>query len=435
MAPRELLMPELGEDDLEGTVVAVLVAADDYVDIGQALLEVETDKVTMEVPAESAGRIRQMLVRVGDTTRAGEAFALIAETSADSAPSDVTSPASPPPEPPARRHAALERAPPPEPENRTPVRAPYTKAVATVPAGPAARREARELGITISTVHGTGVKGRISKKDVRAHAKRRLSVEVGSAARTDQVLDLPDLAAFGPVHREPLSRIQHTTARKMTRSSMLIPHAWIERQVEITLLESSRQAFRKAQPESEPPLTLTALICKAVAAALRGFPRFNAALDVTGQELVLRDYTNIGVAVDTERGLVVPVIRDAAGKTALEIAAELDQCSRLARGDKLSPDQLRGAGITITNLGGIGVSAIQPVINWPEVAIVGVASSHRTPAIADGRLAERLMLPLTLGFDHRVINGADAARFLGVLAQGLDNPLELMTAPLRDDDI
>ena len=413
-------MPDLGEDDTEGTVVAILVAGGDHVELGQALLEVETDKVTMEVPAETAGQIERLLVGVGDVTRAGQPFALI--TFAAGAPIEKTILS---PTPPVERQA-----PGPKVNARPtvePAQASATSIVRTgpVPAGPGARREARELGIDIADVRGTGAKGQISKKDVRGYAKSKIA---GAYAKTYSPADqaLPDLTVFGPVHRESLSRIQQTTARNMTRSCSLIPHAWVEQQADVTLLESVRRTYRTAQHDGEPPLTVTALVCKAVATALEAFPRFNAAIDTATHELVLRDYTNIGVAVDTERGLVVPVIRNAAAKTVLDLAAELDRLSGLARSNKLPPQALRGAGITITNLGGIGVSAIYPVVNWPEVAIIGIASGRNTPTCNEGRLENRLTLPLTLGFDHRVINGAEAARFLGLLKGALENPLALM---------
>jgi len=428
MADRELLMPDLGEDDIEGTVVGILVAPEDHVDFGQALLEVETDKVTMEVPAESAGRIRQLLVKIGDTTRAGEPFALIAETSPETAPTIET----PPPGP------SVESTLPRQPQPRSPGAAalptpmtggrPDIHPGRAVPAGPGARREARELGVLITDVPGTGAKGRISKKDVRVYVKHKIASEDAATAYAARNPDLPDLGAFGPLRREPLTRIQQTTAQNMTRSSTLIPHAWIEQLADITLLETRRRAIRLEQSASAPPLTLTALLCKTVAMTLQDFPRFNAAIDLAAQELVLREYTNVGIAVDTERGLVVPVIRDAAAKTIHDIAADLDKLSRLARDNKLPAGAFKGAGITITNLGGIGVSAIYPVINWPEVAIIGVASTRPTASFDEGRLENRSMLPLTLGFDHRVINGAEAARFLGKLKEALEHPFDLFAS-------
>ncbi|MGR8918766.1 MAG: 2-oxo acid dehydrogenase subunit E2, partial [Gammaproteobacteria bacterium] len=296
-----------------------------------------------------------------------------------------------------------------------------------VRAGPAARREARQLGVDITAVAGTGRRGTTTKDDVRRHVRARLEAD---AAGGTTAAALPDLAAFGPVRREPMSRLALTAARNLDRSASIIPHAWVMRRADVSLLEQARQRFRASQPAADAPLTLTALLCAALALTLRRFPRFNAAFDPATGELVYREYVHLGVAVDTERGLLVPVVRDAADRSVPALAAELQTLAQAARAGTLTRTQASGAGMTLTNLGGMGVNGIQPIVNWPEVAILGVAAGerHAVPG-EDGGVAWRTLLPLTLGFDHRVINGADAARFLDAVVALLADPLGLALRP------
>ena len=421
---RALEIPELGEGIVEGTVVAVLVAPGATVAAGQGLIEIETEKVTMEVPAECAGRILELAVAVGQHVAPGMRYARIepADEARAHAVPEAAVPAVSAREP---GGAAPAAASPPAAAERLPDPAPASSSrpaaeMRILPAGPAARREARELGVDLVAVQGTGPAGRISREDVRRHVRVRLTSAMDAQPA---MAPLPDLGAFGPVHAEPLSRIAQTTARNMVRSATLIPHAWVQVTADVTALEAARRDLRRAQAAGEAPLTLSVLIVRAVAKVLVGAPRFNAAYDAQQQTLVLRDYLHVGLAVATPRGLVVPVVRDPLGKDLAALAAEVDALVRGARDQKLPLGAYQGAGFTISNLGGHGVDSLQPLVNWPEVAILGVGALAEVPRAIEGRLAIRRGLALTLGFDHRVINGADAAGFLGAVKAELENPL------------
>ncbi|MBI4697171.1 MAG: 2-oxo acid dehydrogenase subunit E2 [Gammaproteobacteria bacterium] len=420
---RELRIPELGEGTVEGTVVAVLVAPGATVEAGQSLIEVETDKVTMEVPAECAGRILELTIEVGQTVAPGLRFASIdatAEEIARAVPEAAASGAAAIPASVAetavrRPNERLEAA-------NTAVFVPAAAPPRILPAGPAARREARELGVDLGSVQGTGPRQRISREDVRRHVRRALA---NGPAAQPVVEPLPDLAAFGPVHSEPLARIAQTTAKNMVRSATLIPHAWVQVTADGTALDAARRDLRRAQADGEAPLTLSVLVVRAVAKVLAAHPRINAAYDAQSQSLILRDYVNVGLAVATPRGLVVPVVRDPLAKDLKALAADVDELVRGARDQKLPLRAYQGAGFTISNLGGHGVDSLQPIVNWPEVAILGVGAIVEMPRVIDGQVAIRRCLSLTLGFDHRVINGAEAAGFLGAVKAELENPLRL----------
>lgn len=428
---RDLIIPDLGEGVDEGTVIAVHVAVGDRIARDQSVLEVETDKVTLEIPSAVDGVIREICVAEDTQIRPGDVFARLEPATGDAsaeAPDRSAEPAlpatqapapeAPPSEAPAAAQPAAKDAPfefaPAAPDGRR----------AHVKAGPAARREARQLGIDIATVTGTGRRGVITKDDVRGHVRSRLH-GTGDTAGKPARPTLPDLGAFGPVRREAMTRIEQATARAMTRATETIPHAWIARHADVTELERARRAFRAEQAAGDAPLTMTAVLCRVLALTLTRFPRFNAALDEAANTIVYREYVHLGVAVDTPRGLLVPVLRNAADLSIGELAVELQALSEAARGDTLEPAALRGAGMTITNLGGLGVDGIQPVVNWPEVAILGVAAARERAVPAGDGIAWRRELPLTLGFDHRVINGADAARFLDGIAGLLADPVQL----------
>ncbi len=424
---RDLIIPDLGEGVDEGTVIAIRVGVGETIEPDQIVLDVETDKVTLEIPSALAGVIREICVATDAAIRPGDVFARLEPAAADTA-----NPA-PPPAPDAE--AEVVRLPTPLPASaaeRAPTTTPFPPSAdpaphrgARVKAGPAARREARQLGADITSVRGTGRRGAITKDDVRRHVRGRLTASGEPPVAGNAPVPLPDLASFGPVRRVAMTRIEQATARAMDRAARVIPHAWIVQHADVTELERARRAFRAEQSSADAPLTMTAVLCRVVALALTRCPRFNAAIDEQTHELVYRDYVNVGVAVDSERGLVVPVIRNASDLSIGEIALELSALAAAARENSLDAGQLRGAGITITNLGGIGVTGIQPIVNWPEVAIIGVASLDEYPAACAGGIAWRLRLPLTLGFDHRVINGADAARFLNHVTGMLSNPVQL----------
>ncbi|MCC6709496.1 MAG: 2-oxo acid dehydrogenase subunit E2 [Gammaproteobacteria bacterium] len=421
-----LMIPDLGEGAAEGTVVAVLFGVGAMVAAGQSLLEIETDKVTLEVPAECAGCIMEVAVEVGQTVSAGTRFATLA---ASDAPSTVTLPragdaATATPES-ALSAVPVDDSPAPAslfamPPADVP-RAPRTTAP-MIPAGPAARREARELGVDLAQVRGTGPRQRISREDVRRHVQQHFK---STPLATPAFETLPDLATFGAVHTQALPRIARTTARNMARSASLIPHAWIQARADVTALEAARRDLRKSHREGAAPITLSVLMVRAVAKLLRAQPLFNAAYDAEHHALVFREYVNVGLAVATPRGLVVPVAREPLAHDLAGLAAQLDELIRGAREQRLPLRAYQGAGFTISNLGGMKVETLQPLVNWPELAILGVGALQETPCVLAGQIVVRQCLSLTLGFDHRVINGADAANFLSALVAELENPLRL----------
>lgn len=381
---RKIYLPDLGEGVDSGTVIALRVRPGDLVQTDQALLELETDKVTLEIPSPGAGRVLEIHCGENDQLQPNALIVVLEVTASDAQSQPVMI------------------APPQASAERASLAVP----VPTLTAPPAAPSASYPLG-------------------ARAHVRLRMSA-ASTASAASASPELPNLAAFGSIRREPLTRIEQATARNMTRSATLIPHAWIGRHADVGALEQMRRAYRQSQPDDAAPLTLTAILCKAVGSALAQFPRFNAAFDHRAQEIVYRDYCHIGVAVDTPHGLVVPVVRDVARASLTEIAQQLQNLSRAARNGQLAAQAMRGAGFTISNLGGLGVQAIQPLVSWPQVALLGIAALDERLALTADAIATRVLLPLTLGFDHRVINGGDAARFLSCVVNLLADPEMLL---------
>jgi pyruvate dehydrogenase E2 component (dihydrolipoamide acetyltransferase) len=432
----EITLPALGENVEGGDVVDIKVAPGEDVRQGQALLEVEAEKSTVEVPSPSAGRITEILVKKGEHVTTGQALFRI--EGGDGARAKPAPAAAEAPKEPARPAPKAEQPSPPkqpEPPPPAPVRAPAvdgTRAAAPPalaaeapekipPAGPATRRLARELGVDLRLVRGTAPSGRVTQEDVKAHVRDLAS---GAALRgpAPAAPPLPDFERYGPVERRSLESIRRKTAEQMSLAWSLIPHVTQHDLADVTDLE----AFRKSQDGKGPKLTVTAFALKAVAIALRRFPQFNASLDLAKGQLVLKGYVHVGVAVDTERGLLVPVLRDVDRKSVQVLAQELTAVAQRARDRKLAADEMRGGCFTITNLGGIGGTAFTPIVNWPEVAILGVSRGRLEPVVRDGQVVPRLMLPLSLSYDHRVIDGADAARFTRAVAEMLENPLVML---------
>jgi pyruvate dehydrogenase E2 component (dihydrolipoamide acetyltransferase) len=291
------------------------------------------------------------------------------------------------------------------------------------PAGPASRRLARELGVDLTTVKGSGRRGRILKQDVKDFAKYLIQEKSSQQNVHNMTPDLPDLSSYGEVTRRDMNKIESVTCTNMQRAWDQIPHAWLQKNIDITELE----AGRKRNKQKVASLTMTAIIVKAMAHGLKKFPSFNSAIDNQQQQFVLRNYIHIGVAVDTPKGLVIAVIRHVDQLNIAQISEELNRLAEKARAGKLALLEMKGAGITLSNLGGMGVDGLQPIVNWPEVAIVGVAACSRQPVYFDDEIRPRMIMPLTLGFDHRAINGADAARFLSYMEEMLNNPVYFLT--------
>lgn len=428
MTTHPLQLPSLGEGVASAAVARILVKAGERVAAGQPLIEVETDKVTVEVPADAGGIVEAIHFGVGDEIPAGAVYATLSEAEGEAVaplPAEEKAEAEPPAAP-----QAAEAPPAPMPTEAPSPAAPEIpdfprRQGKIVPAGPVSRRMARELGVEIADVQGSGYRGRISAADVQAHVRRLLSERPAQAGALPSRPPLPDIAGFGPVQRRPLSRIGQVTAANMQRSWSEIPHAWLQEEADITDLEAARQRHKGRVAEAGGSLTLTALLVRALAGALAAFPLFNSVLDGEKNEVIERGYIHIGVAMDTERGLLVPVLRDVGQKSLRQIAQELATLTGKARQNRLAPEDLQGAGFTLSNLGGMGLTGITPIVNWPQAAILGVAAGRELPRYVNGKLRPRLLLPLTLGFDHRMINGADGARFLAHLRETLEDPFLL----------
>jgi len=417
----ELLVPDIG-GFTNVPVISVFIATGDVVDKDAPLVELESEKATMEVPATSAGKIRDVKVRVGDKVSQGDVLAIVETAATAAAPSATAS--APAPAPAAAAPAAspvpatAPVAAPPAPTPATNGHAPGNGIV--VHASPAIRRFARELGVMLGSVRGSGPNGRITRDDVQGFVKQTLANGVPAAANGAaggsglQLLPWPkvDFAKFGPVERIPLTRIQKLSGPNLARNWVMIPHVTQCEDADVTDLEAFRVTLNAEQKDVK--VTMLALMIKASVAALKKFPSVNSSLD--GEELVLKQYYNIGFAADTPNGLVVPVVHDADKKGVLDIARDLGDLSKKARDGKLGIADMTGATFTISSLGGIGGTYFTPIINAPEVAILGACRTAVKPVWDGTEFKPRTILPLSFSYDHRVIDGASAARFTTYLA-------------------
>jgi pyruvate dehydrogenase E2 component (dihydrolipoamide acetyltransferase) len=419
-------VPDIG-DFKEVEVIEVLVKPGDTVAKEQSLITLESDKATMEIPSPGAGVVKELRIKVGDKVSKGMPILVLA-ASAAAAPQK---PAAPNPAPAAPQKPAAPNAAPATPAAPRPVPREPQEETGTKPhASPSVRKFARELGVDLSRVPGSGPKGRVLHSDVQGFVKSALSS--GSAApavgRGGGALpfNLPpwpevDFAKFGPVESKPLSRIQKLSGPYLHRNWISIPHVTQFDEADITELEAFRKSQSAVTEKKGFKLTMLAFLMKASVTALREYPVFNASLDKSGDAIVVKKYFHIGVAVDTPGGLVVPVVRDVDRKGVYDLAHELAELSKLARDGKLKPGDLQGGTFSISSLGGIGGTAFTPIINAPEVAILGVSRSATRPVWNGKEFAPRLMLPLSLSYDHRVIDGATAARFSGFLVSVLSD--------------
>ena len=447
---KEIKVPDIG-DFKEVDVIEILVKPGDTVAKEASLITVESDKATMEIPSPAAGVVKELRVKLGDKVAEGSMILLLeaseGEAAAPQAPksAEITAPAEPAPKPAAVPAPAVEPAAEPAAEpavlpihKPAPVTfEPVAEACAFKPhASPSVRKFARELGADLSKVRGSGPKGRITQADVQAFVKGVLAqapaaASAAAAPAGGVPFNLPewpqvDFAKFGPVEVKPLARIRKLSGANLHRNWISIPHVTQFDEADITELETFRKESGAASEKQGFKLTMLAFLIKACVTALRQNPEFNASLDRGGENLVLKKYFHIGVAVDTPDGLVVPVIRDADRKGVYDLARELAEVSKLARERKLKPGDMQGGTFSISSLGGIGGTAFTPIINAPEVAILGVSRAAMRPVWAGGKgeagqFVPRLMLPLSLSYDHRVIDGAAAARFTSYLASVLSD--------------
>jgi pyruvate dehydrogenase E2 component (dihydrolipoamide acetyltransferase) len=438
-------LPELGENIAAGDVLRLLVKAGDTVVKDQPVLELETDKATIEVPSSVAGKIIEIKVKAGDKVNVGQPILSVESAGAPAvapaprptpAPEAAAKPAPKPAETPTDvvrpfqgrdrgaessapqgdKVVAISRARPTEPASNGP----------SAPAAPSVRRMARELGVDIDDVAGTGQDGRISIDDVTAHAKRIVtrSASLGASA-TPIASALPDFGRWGAIERQPMRAVRRKTAEHLGASWATIPLVTQCDLADISGFDNIKKHYAAQAGDASAPLTVTALAVKIVAAALKAFPQFNVSIDMAAGEIIVKKYVNIGVAVDTDRGLLVPVVRGADQKSLIQVSREVAALAEKARNRKITLDEMQGGTFSISNLGGLGGTSFTPLVNAPEVAILGISRARMEPVFTDGQFVPRMMLPLSLSYDHRAIDGADGARFLRWVAEVFEQPFLL----------
>jgi pyruvate dehydrogenase E2 component (dihydrolipoamide acetyltransferase) len=442
-------LPELGENIDQGDLVRLMISPGSKVSEGQPVMELETDKAVVEVPSSVTGTVKEIRVKEGQKVKVGqviftlEGVASAQPEKAKHAPVEHIS---------EQHEARLSVQAAIQAEGKTPAQvflpdqpqpsAPKTFAMpeqlgkvagtehrAPAPAAPHVRRLAREVGVDIYEVKGNGPGGRISEDDVKAYAKSLLTSVAASAqsvqGRHFAQPELPDFTRFGKVERVSMRSVRRKTAQHLWEAWTTIPHVTQQDKADITELEQLRARFAPKAQEAGGKLTVTAIALKVCASALKVFPQFNASIDMSREEIVYKQYINIGVAVDTDRGLLVPVLHDVDKKNIVELAGELTQLSKKARDKKLTPSEMEGGTFTITNLGGVGGTGFSPIVNYPEVAILGLSRASMEPVWMNGKFEPRQVLPLSLSYDHRLIDGADAARFLRWIAEAFEQPFLL----------
>ena len=443
--PLKITIPDIGDFD-SVDVIEVLIVSGEPVQAEDPLITLESDKATMDVPSPATGRITEVMVAVGDKVSQGSLVALLDPAEMDVA--EITTVEGMPQAQPTEAAAtpAIEAVPqsalsPGRPETATQSPTQPATPPSTLPpplesgqqrphASPAVRRFARELGADLSQINGTGARERILQDDVRQFIKAAL-IRPASDSRPMEGAGIPpmpevDFSRWGPIDTKPISRIQRLSGRYLHRAWLNIPHVTHHDDADITELESFRQSLKQDKTHSGTRITILSFLMRAVVSALKAFPTFNASLSPDGESLILKQYFHIGIAVDTDNGLVVPVIRDVDGKGIVQLAEELADISARARDGKLKPGEMQGGCMSISSLGGIGGTAFTPIVNAPEVAILGVTRSRMTPVWDGTEFQPRLMLPLDLSYDHRVVDGAQAARFMAFLSAALEDARRLL---------
>lgn len=444
----QFILPDLGEGIHEAQIIQVFVKEGDVVQTDQPLMEVETDKAAVEIPSPHAGRVAKIHVQAGQTVNVGDIMVTFGDDGAAGAPAKGYE-ASPAAQPAVRREASpaaapTMKAPPKAQAAPAPATAPKVEAApakedrpAKVAASPAVRHRARELGIDLAAIEGSGPGGRVTAEDLEravhgaaepaARAPARTAPRPTSGpATTVEAGELPDFAKWGPIRRQPIPQIRKTIAKQMVRSEAMTVHVMHHDLADIEMLEQLRKDHNARKRDADPKLTLLPFVIKAIHAAMKRYPQFNASFDHVSNEIVYKDYYNFGIAVDTPRGLIVPVLREVDRKSIRDLAAELIKLGEKARDASFTIDELRGGTFTITNIGSLGGIVSTPIINYPEVAILGLGKADMKATVVDRQVVARYMLPLNLSFDHRIIDGADAARFVGDLKGYLEVPGRLL---------
>ncbi|GJQ63387.1 MAG: acetyltransferase component of pyruvate dehydrogenase complex [Melioribacteraceae bacterium] len=437
----EFRLPELGENIESADITRILVSVGDEIKLDQGVVEIETDKASVEVPSEVEGTVKEVKVKEGESAKVGDVLIVVDGSGSAPAPKTEEEKPAPAKEEAPKKPETPKTSPSPRSENQRageppvdparpniPHRSDMPKKIA--PAAPSVRRFAREIGIDINEVSGSGPGGRININDVKRYAKnlnesiRKGGVSAGTPIGIKKE-QLPDFTKWGDIDVQPMSNVRKKTAEHLSYAWATIPHVTQFDKADITELEKMRKAFGKKAEAAGGKLTVTAILLKVIAGALKKFPQFNSSIDMDKKEVIYKKYINIGLAVDTDRGLLVPVIKEVDKKNIIELAVELSEISAKARDKKLTIDDMQGGNFSISNLGGIGGTSFTPIVNAPEVAILGVSRGGFEPVWIDGEFQPRLMLPLSLSYDHRIIDGADAARFIRWVSEALENPFIL----------
>jgi pyruvate dehydrogenase E2 component (dihydrolipoamide acetyltransferase) len=435
---KEVRLPEISENVESGEVIEVLVAVGDVIEEEQSIVELETEKATFEMPSPVRGKVTEVQVKKGETINVGQVILKVeTDLEAQTPEKDSPVPEQIPQPPAAGQHVEeIETAPEPvevgeaqEPvEDRRPVEVTEEKPSKTVaaPASPSVRQLARELGIDIHKVPGSGPRGRISLDDVKNYARAAISSAAApGAAAMSAVRPLPDFAKWGPVRPEPMTGIRKKTGENLSYTWSSVPQVTQYGRADATELMEFRREYSKRVEEAGGKLTIASILVKVVASALKVFPKFNASVDPGHGQIIYKEYYNIGVAVDTERGLLVPVIRGVDKKNVLQLSVELTALAEKARTGKIGPAEVTGGNFTVSNLGGIAGTYFAPILNWPEVALLGIGRAHQEPVYVNEQLQPRWILPLSLSYDHRIIDGADGARFIDWIIKALEQPFLL----------
>ena len=422
----EFKVPDLGENIESADVINVLVKVGDVISKDQGVIEIETDKATVEVPSSVAGKIVEVNVKTGDKVKVGDVLIKVESTSVASVEKKEATKAK---EEPVKKETPATIEIPKgevselkvgERDDQPPILR------GSAPAAPSVRRIARELGVDINKVSGSGEGGRISMDDVKAYVKKIMQGKGEAVGIGIKKEALPDFSKYGKIERVAMSKIREKTATHLSYAWAVIPHVTQFDKTDITEFEKDRKELSKKVEEHGAKLTVTGILIKIIAEGMKKFPQFNSSIDMDKMEVIYKKYINIGVAVDTEYGLLVPVIKNADQKNLIEISVELNQLAAKARDKKLSLEEMQGGCFTITNLGGIGGTYFTPIINSPEVAILGVSRGNYEPVYnKEGKFERRLMLPVSLSYDHRIIDGADAIRFLRWVCEALEEPLKI----------
>jgi pyruvate dehydrogenase E2 component (dihydrolipoamide acetyltransferase) len=430
---KEIKLPEVSDNVETGDVVKVLVSVGDKIKVDQPLIELETDKALFEVPSTEEGVVTEVNVKEGDVLRIGAVIIKLEsdKPSAGKIPESVNGvkkeaevvnniPAEEVKEKIQNQNAETIFIQPAESVLTETKQIPYSGE--TAPASPSVRRLARELGVEINYVRGSGQAGRITEDDLKLHVKSKMTSAAGNNFLNSSK-PLPDFKKFGEVEIQPMSKVRVLTAESMTYAWTTIPMVTQFDKADITGIEEFRKKYISQESDKGKHLTITSILTKICSAALKEFPQFNSSIDLNRKEITLKKYFNIGIAVDTDRGLLVPVIKDTDKKSINEISNELNSLAEKARNKKITPEEMDGGNFTISNLGGIGGTGFSPIVYSPQVAILGVSRGSKEAVYINDSFEPRLMLPLSLTYDHRIIDGADAARFLRWICSALENPL------------